>query len=204
MFMPNEESLKREVGNGTNALKESGAFPCKIKKMVELKAQNSRAEGFRIEFESPNGDFKFPIFYKDKNGEDMKFGIDKLSWLYYLVKNKDLFKSKKITNEYGFEELVCENAEGIEIGVFVDYKGGEEKEKNGNKYVEYKYNIDGFYDIKTLLTAHEIKEKKEPTKYHKMVERYERANEEEKEIKKLAPKNTLFEDKKDEEDEFPF
>ncbi|CAM3108591.1 hypothetical protein [Streptobacillus ratti] len=202
MFRPNEESLKREVGNGGNALKESGAFDCKIKKMVEIHGRDSKSEGFRIEFESDNGDFRVTLFHKDKNGETMKFNVDKLSWLYYLMKDRDFFKTKAITNEYGFEELVCENAEGKEVGVFVDYLGGEEKERNGQTYIEYKYNLDGFYDIDTFMTAHEISEKKEATKYTKMTEKYMKNNLIEKEIKKLEKKSNQFSGSQD--DEFPF
>jgi hypothetical protein len=149
-----KDDIQEEVSVGGNYLDKSGCYEVTITKIEDTKTKNGASQ-LKIDVETKEKQ-KTTIFfvYSDKEGKEIEFKTRQLNHLCYLL---------KLTPDK------LEQMNGKEIGMFMKAKLSQD-----GKYINF--DVDGFYDAKTKLTAKELNEKKSTTPeiYNQFKEKYEK------------------------------
>ena len=177
LWTENEEDLREETKEGSKTVNKSGVYNCTIEEALIISGKNgSQSQGLKLVLKT--------------DGTENEYARKKLNKLTYLckLKNKDL--------------VPIESPNKVFIPALADKKIGVivEVSLNGDFL---RYNIIGYYDIKSKKTADEIQNKKNPEIYERFRKKFESAAPIEKPSNNHTEENT--EEKNEELPEiFPF
>lgn len=192
LWTENEEDLREETKEGGKTVDKSGVYNCTIEEALIISGKNgSQSQGLKLILKTDEEQYFYPVeFFRKADGTENEYARKKLNKLTYLckLKNKDL--------------VPIESPNKIFIPAFADKKIGVIVEVSLNE--EYlRYNIIGYYDIKSKKTADEIQNKKNPEIYERFKKKFENVTPVER------PNNYQSEEKVEEKnedlpEEFPF
>ena len=192
LWTENEEDLREETKEGSKTVNKSGVYNCTIEEALIISGKNgSQSQGLKLVLKTDEEQYFYPVeFFRKADGTENEYARKKLNKLTYLckLKNKDL--------------VPIESPNKIFIPALADKKIGVIVEVSLNE--EYlRYNIIGYYDIKSKKTADEIQNKKNPEIYERFKKKFENVTPVER------PNNYQSEEKVEEKnedlpEEFPF
>lgn len=165
MFNLNKDYLQEDVQVGGSVINKSGCYEMLITDANYFISNSSQSEAMNLTFLDTETERKAwkGLFYKNKNGEEVKFVTRNLNHLVELLKvNPTADKDNKIPSL----------ANKI-IGVILEVKG----EINYKGEPAYDFNVVGFYDPSTKQTAKEKANNEKAEVYYKAVEKYKEAEE---------------------------
>lgn len=165
MFNLNKDYLQEDVQVGGSVINKSGCYEMLITDANYFISNSSQSEAMNLTFLDTETERKAwkGLFYKNKNGEEVKFVTRNLNHLVELLKvNPTADKDNKIPS------LVNKI-----IGVILEVKG----EINYKGEPAYDFNVVGFYDPSTKQTAKEKINNEKAEAYYKAVEKYKDAEE---------------------------
>ena len=165
MFNTNKDYLNEDVQVGGSVINKSGCYEMMITDANIFKSKTSQSEALNLSFMDTETEKKAwkGLFYKNKNGEDVKFVIRNLTHLEHLLNVNPV--ADKDGNIPVFVNKI--------IGVFLEVKG----EINYKDEPAYEFNVVGFYDPSTKQTAKEKINNSPAEAYYKAVEKYKDAEE---------------------------
>lgn len=177
MFEFDNKYLKEEIPTGGTTINTNGCYECVITEAKFRKALQTQSEFLNLQIKDNKTNKKAwtSICYKDSKGEDVDFALRNLSHLTYLIGVNPQPDNNGIINAWINKS----------IGVFLTVKA--KTLDNGN--MGYEFNIRGFYDANTKLTAKEKSENLPPETYKKMKERF--ANAEPVELSSTGKSNSF-------------
>lgn len=192
LWTENEEDLREETKEGSKTVNKSGVYNCTIEEALIISGKNgSQSQGLKLVLKTDEEQYFYPVeFFRKADGTENEYARKKLNKLTYLckLKNKDL--------------IPIESPNKVFIPALADKKIGVIVEVSLNE-VYLRYNIIGYYDIKSKKTADEIQNKKNPEIYERFRKKFENVTPVER------PNNYQSEEKVEEKnedlpEEFPF
>lgn len=168
MFTINDDYNNEELNFGS-AIRKSGVYVMKCTRAKIYKSANTSSESLGLTFEDKDGQKAwFNIWYKNKNGEDVKFATRHINHLLTLcninIDNMNWDKDGNIISLIGkFVGII------LEVNKGTDY--------NDSSKEVYEYRLQGFYDYKTNLTVKEKRDNVPAVIVNKYVEKYQNAEE---------------------------
>lgn len=160
MFNFNKNYLNEEIPTGGNTINQNGCYEVIIDEAKIRTYDKTYSESLNLKLydEKTNKKCWLNLFYKNRDGEDIKFNNKHISHLVYLLQIKPELDSGG--NIPGFINK--------RIGIFLSVE--TETLKNGKEC--YKFNLQGFYDPINKLTSKEKIEKLQGEVYNNFKERY--------------------------------
>ena len=188
LWTENEEDLREETKEGSKTVNKSGVYNCTIEEALIISGKNgSQSQGLKLVLKTDEEQYFYPVeFFRKADGTENEYARKKLNKLTYLckLKNKDL--------------VPIESPNKVFIPALADKKIGVIVEVSLNGEF-LRYNIIGYYDIKSKKTADEIQNKKNPEIYERFRKKFENATPVER------PNNYQSEEKNEDlPEEFPF
>lgn len=168
MFTINDDYNNEKLNFGS-AIRKSGVYVMKCTRAKIYKSANTSSESLGLTFEDKDGQKAwFNIWYKNKNGEDVKFATRHINHLLTLcninIDNMNWDKDGNIISLIGkFVGII------LEVNKGTDY--------NDSSKEVYEYRLQGFYDYKTNLTVKEKRDNVPAVIVNKYVEKYQNAEE---------------------------
>lgn len=162
LWTENEEDLREETKEGSKTVNKSGVYNCTIEEALIISGKNgSQSQGLKLVLKTDEEQYFYPVeFFRKADGTENEYARKKLNKLTYLckLKNKDL--------------IPIESPNKVFIPALADKKIGVIVEVSLNE-VYLRYNIIGYYDIKSKKTADEIQNKKNPEIYERFRKKFE-------------------------------
>lgn len=168
MFTINDDYNNEELNFG-GAIRKSGVYMMKCTRAKIFKSANSSSEALGLTFEDKDEQKAwFNIWYKNKNGEDVKFATRHINHLLALCKiTKDNLNWDKDGNVVSLINKY--------VGVIVEVGKGLDYNDNSKEVYEYKFQ--GFYDYNTNKTIKELRDNAPAVIVNKMIEKYKGSEE---------------------------
>ena len=213
MFNYNKEYSNEEIGTGIQRIQESGCYIATIEKAILFKADKSKSEALKFTFITEDQQItKIDIFYKNKEGEEIKHNNKNLVHLVDLLKINPAALQESKDDEGNLHIPILE---GKIIGLFLTYEGLEKYIGSDDKeYEKANYNLRGFFDSRSKRTIKEINDNAVCTMFDTWTRNFEKENsireKKEDEKKKYHESNDNFKEninnvsEDTDDDGFPF
>lgn len=166
MFNLDKKYLQEDMSSGGTAVNKDGCYEVEITKFKIMESTQTMSEWASINFLTEEGKKAWiSIFYKDSNGNDLKFNLKTLTHLTYLLGLGNVTTD----NENNVPAYI-----GTKMGVILKVST---KENQQDGKLGYDYKLLNIYDLQTKQTAYEKANGKGAETYSKFLKSFENAPE---------------------------
>ena len=148
MLTYNQDFSNEEIQGSIKYVNTNGVYIGKIVEAYIFRSRNTMSEALNLTIlTEEDTSIKLRLFYKDRNGEEIKFNMKPINDLMFIIKRQNLPEGSD-----GKIPSLLNQEIGAIITVDIEYTS------SGNQM--YGYNLKGFYDPKTGGTVYELQNNK--------------------------------------------
>jgi len=148
MLTYNQDFSNEEIQGSIKYVNTNGVYIGKIVEAYIFRSRNTMSEALNLTIlTEEDTSIKLRLFYKGRNGEEIKFNMKPINDLMFIIKRQNLPEGSD-----GKIPSLLNQEIGAIITVDIEYTS------SGNQM--YGYNLKGFYDPKTGGTVYELQNNK--------------------------------------------
>lgn len=148
MLTYNQDFSNEEIQGSIKYVNTNGVYIGKIVEAYIFRSRDTMSEALYLTIlTEEDTSIKLRLFYKGRNGEEIKFNMKPINDLMFITKRQNLPEGSD-----GKIPSLLNQEIGAIITVDIEYTS------NGNQM--YRYNLKGFYDPKTGGTVYELQNNK--------------------------------------------
>lgn len=148
MLTYNQDFSNEEIQGSIKYVNTNGVYKGKIVEAYIFRSRDTMSEALYLTIlTEEDTSIKLRLFYKGRNGEEIKFNMKPINDLMFITKRQNLPEGSD-----GKIPSLLNQEIGAIIAVDIEYTS------NGNQM--YGYNLKGFYDPKTGGTVYELQNNK--------------------------------------------
>lgn len=148
MLTYNQDFSNEEIQGSIKYVNTDGVYKGKIAEASIFKSNTTQSEALNLTIITEEGNsIRLGLFYKNRNGEELKFNLKHINDLMFITKKQNLAEGPD-----GTVPALLNQEIGAIITVSAEYTS------NGGQI--YRHSLKGFYDPKTGGTVYEIQKGK--------------------------------------------